>query len=250
MQHERVTQGPMVLMFHDVYRVDPDESGFAGAAAGRYKLQVRDFERQLDGVAAADARAPVLMSLDPADTVITVDDGGVSFHTLIADRLEARGWRAHCFVSTGYIGKPGFLDAARIRDLHARGHRIGSHTVTHPDRLDAYPWHRIISEWEDSQKRLQDIIGAQVSTASVPGGRYSPLVARIAQAVGLTTLFTSEPQLTVEHVDDGAVFGRFAVRHGAHPDFCRRLVERRPATRITEWAAWNAKKQFKQLAMR
>ena len=31
------------LLFHDVYRDDPSESGFFSAAANRYKLTVSDF---------------------------------------------------------------------------------------------------------------------------------------------------------------------------------------------------------------
>ena len=39
------------LLFHDVYESDPGESGFCSPAADRYKLSVRDFVAQLDGLA-------------------------------------------------------------------------------------------------------------------------------------------------------------------------------------------------------
>ena len=39
---------PLVsLLFHDVYRGEPRESGFDSAAADRYKLSVPEFETQL-----------------------------------------------------------------------------------------------------------------------------------------------------------------------------------------------------------
>src|SRR5438876_863848 len=57
------------LLFHDVYRSDPSESGFCSPGADRYKLTVERFAAQLDGVAAACDAFPFL---------ITVDDGGVS----------------------------------------------------------------------------------------------------------------------------------------------------------------------------
>src|SRR5262245_24759284 len=43
------------LLFHDVYVRRPDESGFVSTAADRYKLSVDEFDRQLDGIAAARA---------------------------------------------------------------------------------------------------------------------------------------------------------------------------------------------------
>src|SRR5688572_15916675 len=129
------------LLFHDVYADDPRESGFSSEAAVRYKLAIRDFDRQLAGLARARGDSPSLIadvigglpgglkaSGYQVPYVFTVDDGGVSYYTLIADRLEARGWRGHCFVTTDAIGTRGFLTAAQIRELDARGHIIGTHS--------------------------------------------------------------------------------------------------------------------------
>ena len=94
------------LLFHDVYASKPRESGFRSPAADRYKLSVPDFEAQLDGLAAVnvetpwlahefatagESRIPIPASRIPA--VITFDDGGESYYTLAAERLEALGWR-------------------------------------------------------------------------------------------------------------------------------------------------------------
>jgi len=123
------------LLFHDVYETSPDESGFLSAAANRYKLRLADFDAQLEGVAQVRSDAPIVVNpsggskeQDPP-YVVTVDDGGVSYHTIIAGRLEQRGWRGHCFVSTDFIGQRGFLTADQIRDLDARGHVIGIATA-------------------------------------------------------------------------------------------------------------------------
>src|SRR5688572_1099910 len=107
------------LLFHDVYRADPRESGFASHAADRYKLSAIDFDVQLDGLAAVCQRPPVLITGPDIDgrVLITVDDGGVSYYTMLAERLEALGWRGHCLVTTDTIGTPGFLDRPQIREL-------------------------------------------------------------------------------------------------------------------------------------
>ena len=106
----------------------------ARADSGRLRptatsCRVADFEAQL-GRPRSDAR-PMGSGL----TQFTFDDGGVSYYTVVADRLEAQGWRGHCFVSTDFIGQRGFLTAAQIRELDARGHVIGSHSASHPARF-------------------------------------------------------------------------------------------------------------------
>src|SRR5689334_7351398 len=108
------------LLFHDVYASKPTESGFRSPAADRYKLSVPDFEAQLDGLAAVDVDTPRFAHELAADSdpildrgsripaMITFDDGGESYYTLATERLEALGWRGHCFVSTNFIGQRGF----------------------------------------------------------------------------------------------------------------------------------------------
>ena len=219
------------LLFHDVYATDPRESGFASGAADRYKLPSGVFDAHLDAIAGADG-APFL---------ITVDDGGVSYYTMQAERLEARGWRGYCFVSTNQIGTRGFLDAAQIRELDRRGHLIGSHSASHPTRFSACSPEQMHEEWTDSRKALQDILGHDVTVASVPGGYYSKAVARSAAAAGMRMLFNSEPVTRLDDVDGCHVAGRFTIRRGDPPAMSRRLLQAAPLARWNAWARWNAK---------
>lgn len=238
------------LLFHDLYRHDPLGSGFAGVIADRYKLPLAEFDAQVDRLAQVRDDAPIRVttSSPPSDGVpfvITVDDGGVSYYTLLAGRLEQRGWRGHCLVTTGQIGRPGFVNAAQIRELHARGHVIGTHSVSHPARFAACSWERMVSEWRDSRKTLQDILGQDVTVGSVPGGYFSRRVAQAADAAGLAVLFTSEPETAVRRVGACSVIGRFTVRRGCAPNFCADLARLRTTLRAREWSVWNAKKVAK-----
>jgi peptidoglycan/xylan/chitin deacetylase (PgdA/CDA1 family) len=265
------------LLFHDVYTTDPTESGFVSDAAHRYKVSVADFEAQLEHIARIRADAPVgsigrALSSERAGTIgndaggvanehnphdgvqaqdppyaLTFDDGGVSYHTLIADRLEARGWRGHCFVSTDFIGQRGFLDASQIRDLDARGHVIGSHSASHPVRFSALPFAQMVREWRDSRVLLEDLLGHRVRVGSVPGGYFSAAVARAAREADLTELFTSEPVTTIELREGLTIVGRFAIRRGDAPDAAMRLLAREPWARSIAWANWNAKALVKPL---
>jgi len=216
-------------------------------------ITVSELDAQLGRLAGALGARPVLVTEAPSPehaavpVALTVDDGGVSYYTAVAERLEALGWRGHCLVTTGFIGRPGFLRAPQLRELHARGHLIGTHSVTHPQPFAACPWDRMVREWTDSRKALQDILGVDVTVGSVPGGSLSWRVVEAAEAAGLRVLFTSEPQTRVSRLGWCEVMGRFTVRAGARPDLARDFATLRRGPLWREWAAWNGKKVLKGL---
>lgn len=251
------------LLFHDVYLTDPRESGFASNAADRYKLSIPDFDAQLAGLAGVRADAPALIGETigghgfeglkasghryGVPYLFTVDDGGVSYYTLLAERLEAYGWRGHCFVSTDAIGRRGFLTAAQIRDLDARGHIIGSHSASHPTRFSACDLARMRYEWAHSRQVLEELLGHAVIAASLPGGYYSRRAVVTAREAGLRVLFTSEPTTMLRDESGIFVVGRFTIRRGHPAETASRLVQGVPWTRYREWASWNAKGLVKPL---
>ena len=241
------------LLFHDVYVTSPAESGFRSKAADRYKLSAREFDAQLASLARSLTGAPILATdllrgtlRAPAaarvhPVAITVDDGGVSYYTVVAEHLEALGWRGHCFVSTDAIGRPGFLSAAQLRELDSRGHVIGSHSASHPPRFSACSTEVMRREWSVSRQVLEGVLGHEVRTASVPGGYYSRAVAHAAREAGLGLLFTSEPTTSLLDVGGILVAGRFTLRPGHASDMACRFARPRSWTRYREWASWNAK---------
>lgn len=245
----------IALEYHDVVRADAwSESGFPGSAAATYKVSVTDFAAHLDAV--QQVGCPVLRILpenvddDPDATPVmwTFDDGGAGFSSHAADLLEQHGWRGHVFVTTGCIGKPGFLTANDLRSLHGRGHVIGTHSRNHPPRLSSMPKATISEEWRMSVSDLQDVLGSAVHVGSVPGGYYSRAVAELAAGHGLTTLFTSEPETRVSRVGGCLVVGRFTIRRGDPASYAARLVGKVPFARVAQWCQWNAKKVAKTVA--
>ena len=226
---------PVSLLFHDVYVSDASESGFNSPAADRYKLSIAEFDAQLGETNALGTAR------------LTFDDGGVSFYTIVADKLEARGLHAYCFVTSGFIGRPGFLDAAQIRELDRRGHVIGTHSASHPTRFSALSRSDMRREWIESRERLEDVLGHPVATASVPGGYFSTDVGRAAAEADLFLLFNSEPVRSMRMIEGCAIVGRFTIRAGASPDLARRFVQKAPWARSRAWAMWNAKGLVKPL---
>jgi peptidoglycan/xylan/chitin deacetylase (PgdA/CDA1 family) len=239
---------PVSLLFHDVYESNPSESGFRSPAADRYKLSVPEFEAQLDGL--AKLRVPPPRQSSPSGggnhgsripAVLTFDDGGVSYFTVIADRLEALGLRAHCFVSTDCIGERGFLTPQQIRELDARGHTMGTHSASHPARFSALTTSDMRREWSESRQRLEDIVDHAITVGSVPGGYFSRAVAVAAGYAGLQTLYTSEPTTRPWMFDRLRVVGRFTIRRGHPPDMAFRFASTLPWARCGAWVGWNAK---------
>lgn len=228
----------MCLLFHDVYRRHPHESGFCSPAADRYKLTLDRFEDHLLALAAAEASLPF---------VLTFDDGGASFYTMVADRLETVGWRAHCFIPTDFIGRRGFMSRRELQEIDRRGHLIGSHSASHPTPISARARDRIVREWIRSREVLQDILGHDVATASVPGGFYSRRVGEAAVEAGIHTLFTSEPVTRSRMIGGCTLAGRFAIRHGTSPRRCASLVRASPWSRWAALADWKAKAAVKPI---
>ncbi len=236
------------LLYHDV--VEPGreaESGFHGAGADRYKLTVAQFRSHLDAIDRSLGNAPSLGRVEGWQ--ITFDDGGKSA-TRAADILEERGWHGTFFITTDRIGEPAFLDVAGIRELHGRGHVIGTHSCSHPARLSACPTNKVFQEWAESRRVLSEILGEAVVVGSVPGGYYSRAVAQAADAAGLRLLYTSEPSARCRLVGDCVVQGRFSI-HRKQSAMRAALLARgdRPAV-IREWLQWNARKALKRVAGR
>lgn len=242
----------ITLLFHDFYLHSADESGFAGAAADRYKMSLAGLRTHLASIEQVRDDAPVLVTSMLPETsttppfALSVDDGGLSYHSIFAPCLAERGWVGHCLVTTGQIGKPGFLHKQHIRELHEAGHLIGSHSVTHPPRFNTCSWEQLVSEWSQSRAELEDIIGAQVSVGSIPGGAYSREVVLAGREAGLTLMMTSEPETRRQLVDGCEVFGRFTLRANSPPDLSGRLVRQGESAQRQQWLAWNAKKLLKK----
>lgn len=240
------------LLYHDVTAVGADDSsGFAGPAAARYKLTTDEFSRHLDAIAAKVGAVPqtdpTRLGQSSGGWTITFDDGGISAATTIADLLEQHNWRGWFFIATDFIGAPGFCSQQQIRDLHQRGHVIGSHSCSHPERISKCPADQLQDEWTRSCTLLAELVGEPVTTASVPGGFYSTEVARAAARAGIRWLFNSEPTTDDFLVDGCRILGRYNVYRGMSAADAGSLISN-PWRRWRQSAFWSAKKAAKTVA--
>jgi peptidoglycan/xylan/chitin deacetylase (PgdA/CDA1 family) len=240
------------LLYHDV--VEPgrfEASGFRGPDADVYKLTTGEFRRHLSALAKALRSAPRRVWELGADresglpVLLTFDDGGASAFLVVAPLLAELGWRAHFFVTTDYIGQPGFLSAEEIRALSRLGHVLGSHSASHPPAMSRCTAQQLAQEWTRSTETLGAILGQPVAAASVPAGFYSRAVAEAAARAGIRFLFTSEPVVRAWTVGGCLALGRFGLQQGVTPERAAALVSGRMAPRLGSYAFWNAKKLVK-----
>ena len=225
-------------MYHDIINEGAeDDSGFPGADAALYKVTLASFAAHL---------AALTTGYQPVDLALTFDDGGASAR-VAADLLEARHLRGSFFVTADYIGRRGFVDAGTMRDLQRRGHLVGSHSCSHPLRMGACSSSQLRDEWTRSHAIISDILGTSISTASVPGGDYTPRVGEAAARAGFTTLFTSEPTPAVHTLGDLVVRGRYTIQRWTSAATAAALAHGSfwPAAR--QALLWNAKKATKRI---
>jgi peptidoglycan/xylan/chitin deacetylase (PgdA/CDA1 family) len=236
-------------MYHDVVDRDGPDSGFAGSGPDVYKVSWQRFREHLDEIGRSTGRPPVTaeeLGAAPEPWLLTFDDGGSSGLD-IGRELGQRSWRGHFFITTDKVGQPGFLDWDEIRELAAMGHVVGSHSCSHPDRMAACSWQKLLDEWSRSRAALSDALGASVATASVPGGLYSPAVGRAAAQAGFSRLFISLPARRVRSVDGCLLVGRFAIRRDTPASQAAAAAAGRPLVWARQRAGWTARGAAKRV---
>lgn len=188
----------VVLMYHDIVTTTDKSSGFQNKNAFQYKVDECAFEEQVK-------------TLQGRDAVLTFDDGGESFLTKAAPLLEKYGFKGVFFISTKYIGTPGFLTEEQVKALAERGHVVGSHSHTHPEIFTKLTKEEIHEEWRKSYNILKDILGEKDLPMSIPNGYASKTIMEEAIKCGFTDIYTSQPTTKIKFFHKHNVIGRYVV---------------------------------------
>lgn len=204
------------LMYHDVYIQNPLETGFQSKGANIYKLNIDDFDKQISSLVKYKKKIEIRL---------TFDDGGISFHSLIAPVLEKYGFKGFFFISTDFIGTKGFLNKIQIKDLHNRGHQIGPHSCSHPRDMTKLPSDDLYSEWKNSKNIIEQIINKKVNIASIPSGFYNNKVIKIMSEIGIHNIYTSVPQDKIIENEKTKLFGRFAIQNFDNNSLVTKIIK-------------------------
>lgn len=97
----------------------------------------------------------------------------------IADLLDSYGIKATFYITTD-------TDEAieQIKRLHARGHIIGAHTISHPPDLKSLPHAEARSEIQGSKQMIEDATGEECAEFAYPRGRHNDDVRNIVNRSG------------------------------------------------------------------
>lgn len=210
--NQQMGQGNIVLMYHDIVETNDKTSGFQNESAFQYKVEEHIFEEQVK-------------ALQGKDVVFTFDDGGVSFYTKAAPILEKYGRKGLFFISTKYIGTPGFLTTDQVKELSGRGHVIGSHSHTHPEIFTKLSKEETRGEWQKSEEILTGILGDKTLALSIPNGYASKVIMEEAIKCGYTDIYTSQPTTKIQQYKNHNVIGRYVVHNGMSTRDVLRIVE-------------------------
>ncbi len=118
---------------------------------------------------------------DPNELALTYDDGPNDRSTPeLLEVLHRHNVRATFFLIGKFVRQcPGL-----VRDLHAAGHVVGNHTMTHPF-LAGKSIRCIREELSRCNALLEDTLGAPVGYFRAPFGARRPAVLRCARELGL-----------------------------------------------------------------
>jgi peptidoglycan/xylan/chitin deacetylase (PgdA/CDA1 family) len=124
----------------------------------------------------------VIAGSDPGQIALTYDDGPNDAATMqLLDVLAAHNVRASFFMIGRFVRERPEI----ARAVHAAGHLVGNHTMTHP--WLAWQTERVIcDELRGCNEALEDVLGAPVRHLRPPHGARRPAVLRAARALGLT----------------------------------------------------------------
>ncbi len=176
------------LMYHEITPDRPAGTAeYYAVAAARFAEQLRALEeRGLLGVSLEEQ----LQSPAANSVAITFDDGHESAYTQAFPELMRRRMRATFFITTSWVGQPGRVTWNQLREMSAAGMSLQSHTATHPFLSELT---RGMAEHElaTSRLRLDQELGQQTTTISLPGGDFPPGGAAVCVAAGYRWVATS-----------------------------------------------------------
>lgn len=187
----------------------------------RYIVHQKNFASQINWLKAKGWRglsvAQACSEVSGPAVVITFDDGAETDLIAAAPVLGDAGFGATFYITTGFVGKRGYLSRTQVRELADLSFDIGCHSRTHPYLSDLKD-DQLDSEIVEPKLQLQEITGRPVHHFSCPGGRWDPRVALAVKQAGYQTMATSRIEANTADSDPFCL-GRVAVMRDTSLDY-------------------------------
>ena len=223
------------LMYHNVV-ADPGYYAGLGSSITSYFVDKQQFDDQLSEISAGGGwclkaeQFQSFFSTGPLPdgfeqgfpVLLSFDDGWQESMETAGPILQAHGCQAFLFVTSGFVGRPSFLDRRQLQNLPKSEFQLGSHAQSHR-LLSLLSETEICTELRDSKAFLEDASGSTIDSLSLPGGAVDARVRRIAREVGYRFLFTSDIHVNTQQTSPLAI-GRLAIKRNTSPADLRRYV--------------------------
>jgi peptidoglycan/xylan/chitin deacetylase (PgdA/CDA1 family) len=182
------------LMYHELEltgrNLCQSEPGYV-----RYILSIEAFRQQMAWVKEAGWLglnvSEALRYPSKPSICVTFDDGCETDLIAAAPVLREFDFNATFYLTAGFLGTPGYLNAGQVRDLDAQGFQIGCHSMTHPYLCDL-PERELKREVADAKLQIEAIVGHTIEHFSCPGGRYDERTLLMARQAGFVTVANSQ----------------------------------------------------------
>ncbi len=197
-----------ILMYHSIGTAPCGQE----TGSSLYSISEEDFHSQVQLVALAEHRAP-------GKIILTFDDGFLNNYHVAFPALREFELKAYFFITINRVGRPGYMNWEKIRELHSAGMIIGSHGMTHII-LDGQSDEDLEYEIKWSKKILEEKLGAAVDYFSVPRGFCNEKVTAKAKEAGYKAIFTSNISDS-----DGFKSGRIAVKSGWDLEYFKKVLK-------------------------
>jgi len=118
---------------------------------------------------------------------LSFDDSWDTQYTNALPILQAAGLKGTFYFTTQPVqeGWEEFMTPAMVKDIAAKGHEVGDHTVTHPD-LTTLGQAKIKTEVTNSKTYLQNLTGQTVVSFAYPYGALNNTVKNLVKQAGYT----------------------------------------------------------------
>ena len=178
------------------------------------------FEEQLESLADSGIQTVTLDRLfehlegrQPLPTravALTFDDGYADNYEVAFPLLKKHGMVGTFFVTTGLVGRPGYMTWEQLEELAAAGMAIEAHSISHADLTKVAPT-QLASELAVPKQQIEERLSRPARFLAYPGGRFDPTVIRAARAAGYKAAVTTQHGL--RHTAAGPYeLGRVRVR--------------------------------------
>jgi len=200
----------------------------------RYIVRESSFREQMQllkvagfqGLSVSDA----LVARRDKAVAITFDDVCETDLLVAAPILKEINFGATSYITTGFIGMPGYLSPPQLRQLGAYGIEIGCHSMSHAYLTDLDET-GLCREIKEAKDRLEQIAGCSVSHFSCPGGRWNTRAAEVAREAGYQSVATSRISANSSSTDLYCL-SRVAIMRGTNRAIFSNIIRGRQLWRL------------------